>query len=92
MSQRHDFDHGKKLLRSLDFDALCYSDDVLVELCVEIFVEVRYMSRPHVIRKYIDWTLRTDPLKCIQLAFLLPSTLLPILKSRTSSRRKDGCT
>ena len=92
MSQQHDFDHGKKLLRSLDFDALCYSDDVLVELCVEIFVEVRYMSRPHVIRKYIDWTLRTDPLKCIQLAFLLPSTLLPILKSRTSSRRKDGCT
>ena len=45
MSQQHDFDHGKELLRSLDFDALCYSDDVLVELCVEVFVEVRYMSR-----------------------------------------------
>ena len=65
MSQQHDIDHGKKLIRSLDFDALCYSDDVLVELCVEIFVEVRYMSRPRVVTKYIDYTLRTDPLNRI---------------------------
>ena len=28
------------MLRSLDFDAFCYSDEVLIELLVEIFVEV----------------------------------------------------
>jgi hypothetical protein len=35
-----DFSHGKARLCTFDFDALNYSEDLLVELCVEIFIEV----------------------------------------------------
>jgi hypothetical protein len=35
-----DFDSGKMLLKSLDFDPLVYSSDTLVDLSLEIFMEV----------------------------------------------------
>ena len=39
-----DFSHGKARLCTFDFDALNYSEDLLVELCVEIFIEVCGLS------------------------------------------------
>ncbi len=36
------FFHGKRLLKSLDFDAMSYSHDTLSQLVIEIFIEVRH--------------------------------------------------
>ena len=42
---QYDFAHGKKFLKTLNFDSLSYSAETLVDLCVEIFLEVRHYNQ-----------------------------------------------